>query len=84
MPITSERLVRIQTGPRILEVKMKLIYELNRECIQRIIAEKFEVLPENVCIEIYEDWVGYGMNEHKESIIRVRVEKEVDNIKSPI
>ena len=63
---------------------MKLVYELNKEDIQRIIAEKFEVLPENVYTEIYEDLVGYGMDEHKESKVRVRVEKQVDNVKCSI
>jgi hypothetical protein len=59
---------------------MKLVYELNKEDIQRIIAKNFEVLPENVYIEIYEDWVGYGMDEHKESKVGVHVEKEVDSV----
>ena len=63
---------------------MKIVYELDKEYIQRLIAEKFEVLPENVYVEIYEDWVGYGMSEHKENKVRVRVEKEVDNIKCSI
>lgn len=66
------------------EFKTKIVYELNKKDIQRIIAEKFGALPENVYIEIYEDWVGYGMDEHKESKVRVRVEKEVDNIKCSI
>ena len=63
---------------------MKIAYELNKEDIQRIIAKQFEVLPENVYIEIYKDWVGYGMGEHQESKVRVRIEKKVDSVSCSI
>ena len=44
--------------------------------IQKIIAEKFSVSPEEVLVDCYMNDVGYGLNEHKEPDVRVIITKE--------
>lgn len=55
---------------------MRTEIHMDKWDIQKIIAEKFSVSPEEVLIDCYMNDVGYGLNEHKEPDVRVIITKE--------
>lgn len=56
---------------------MRIVTHLDKEDIRRIIAKTFDVKVEDVMIDCYMDWVGYGMDEHQEPAVRAVVDKAV-------
>lgn len=54
---------------------MKTKIELDGDDMRKIIAEYFSVSEDNVTVSSSEEWVGYGMQEHKESVPYAVVEK---------
>lgn len=54
---------------------MKTKIELDKDDMRKIIAEHFSVSEDNVIVSASEEWVGYGMQEHRESVPHAVVEK---------
>lgn len=55
---------------------MKTKIELDRDDMRKIIAEHFSVSEDKVTVSASEEWVGYGMQEHRESVPHAVVEKD--------
>ncbi len=50
---------------------MIILDEIN---IRKIIAEKYGVPYTNIKLNIQEEWVGYGENEHREHVVKAYVD----------
>lgn len=55
---------------------MRTEIELNSDDMRKIIAEHFSVSEDKVTVSASEEWVGYGMQEHRESVPKAVVEKD--------
>lgn len=55
---------------------MRTKIELNGDDMRKIIAEHFSVSEDKVTVSASEEWVGYGMQEHRESVPHAVVEKD--------
>ena len=55
---------------------MKIIYELNKQDIEDIIAEHFKLAPNSVNIETNIVTVGLGKDKHQVAYVKARIEKE--------
>ena len=57
---------------------MTIDIDISKKDIQKIVAEKFGVDPEDVYIDCFMKDVGYGMNERKEPSVCVTVRKHAN------
>ena len=55
---------------------MMTMIHLDIDDIRSIIAHSFKVSKEKVMIDCYMETIGYGMNEHKEPMVRAVVTSE--------
>ena len=55
---------------------MMIMTHLDIDDIRSIIAHSFDVSKEKVMIDCYMETIGYGMNEHKEPMVRAVVTSE--------